>query len=85
MYWLYAEKTVSLNQQNFLQFKEIFFIWAYIKETEKKYLIESKKLFVWNTFFDVKKCFVLMKHNFWFKQNIFGSNKYLLESNKFLP
>ena len=26
--------------------------------TQKKYLMEWKKLFVWNTFFDVKKCFV---------------------------
>ena len=41
--------------------------------TQKKDLIESKKLFVWNTFFDVKKCFVLMK------QNLFDSNKISLD------
>ena len=41
--------------------------------TQKKYLIESKKLFVWNTFFDVKKFFVLMK------QNLFESNKISLD------
>ena len=41
--------------------------------SEKKYLIESRKLFVWNTFFDVKKCFVLMK------QNLFDSNKIFLD------
>ena len=29
--------------------------------TQKKYLIESKKLFVWKTFFDVKKWFVYME------------------------
>ena len=37
--------------------------------TQRKYLIESKKLFILNTFFDLKKCFVLMK------QNLFSSNK----------
>ena len=36
---------------------------AYSVITQKKYLIESKKLFVWNTFFDVKKCFVSMKQS----------------------
>ena len=41
--------------------------------TQKKYLIESKKLFVWNTFFDVKKCFV------WMKQNLFDLNKISLD------
>ena len=41
--------------------------------TQKKYLIESKELFVWNTFFDVKKCFVLMK------QNLLDSNKISLD------
>ena len=41
--------------------------------TQKKYLIESKRLFVWNTFFDVKKSFVLMK------QNLFDSNKISLD------
>ena len=41
--------------------------------TQQKYLIESKKLFVRNTFFDVKKCFVLMK------QNLFDSNRISLD------
>ena len=41
--------------------------------TQEKYLIEPKKLFVKNTFFDVKKCFVLMKQQF------FDSNKISLD------
>ena len=36
-------------------------------------MIESKKLFVWNSFFDVKECFVQMKHN------LFDSNKISLD------
>ena len=46
---------------------------ATFAHTQKKYLIESKKLFVWNTFFDLKKFFVLMK------QNLFDSNKISLD------
>ena len=49
--------------------RTIYFSWY----TQRKYLIESNKLFIWNTFFDVKKCFVLMK------QNLFDSNKISLE------
>ena len=30
----------------------------FLRHNQKKDLIESIKLFVWNTFFDVKKCFV---------------------------
>ena len=64
------------------------FLWGYVQDkiyadapqsihTQKKYLIESKKLFAWNTFFDVKKCFVLMK------QNLFDSNKISLDQINF--
>ena len=61
--------------RNVLKFKNILCYKGNVKfdYTENKYLIESKKLFVWSTFFDVKKCFVLMK------QNLFDSNKISLD------
>ena len=36
----------------------VMFDWNVRYATQKKYLIESKKLFVWTTFFDLKKWFV---------------------------
>ena len=55
--------------KKFLKIKKTF-LWPY---AQKKYLFESKKLFVWKTFFDVKKFFILMK------QNLFDSNKISLD------
>ena len=54
--------------------------------TEKKDLIESKKIICLKHFLWCKEMFCFNETKFaWFKQNIFGPNKYLFESNKFLP
>ena len=54
--------------------------------TEKKDLIESKKIISLNDFLWFKEIICLNETKFvWFKQNIFGSNKYCFEANKFLP
>ena len=54
--------------------------------TEKKDLIESKKIICLNDFLWFKEMICLNEIKFvWFKQNSFEPNKYLLESNKFLP
>ena len=54
--------------------------------TEKKDLIESNKIICLNDFLWFKEMICLNETKFvWFKQNIFGPNKYLFESNKFLP
>ena len=45
-----------------------------------------KKIICMKHFLWCKEMFCLNETKFvWFKQNIFGSNKYLFESNKFLP
>ena len=50
--------------------------------TEKKDLIESKKIICLNDFLWFKEIICLNKIKFvWFKQNIFEPNKYLFESN----
>ena len=50
--------------------------------TEKKYLIESKKIICLNDFLWFKEIICLNQIKFvWFKQNIFEPNKYLFESN----
>ena len=54
--------------------------------TEKKDLIESKKIICLNDFLWFKEMICLNETKFvLFRQNIFGPNKYLFESNKFLP
>ena len=50
--------------------------------TEKKDLIESKKIICFNDFLLFKEMICLNEIKFvWFKQNIFEPNKYLFESN----
>ena len=52
------------------------------RNTEKKDLIESKKLICLNDFLWFKEMICLNEIKFvWFKQNIFEPNKYLFESN----
>ena len=46
-------------------------LWIYTNSEKIFYWI--KKLFVWKTFFDLKKCFILME------QNLFDSNKISLD------
>ena len=77
LFWNCVFKGQKKNDRsNFLKHHQSLFF-KYFKTnntcTQKKDLIESKKLFVWNTFFDVKKCFVGMK------QNLFDSNKISLD------
>ena len=52
------EKSYSLAHFERLKILYNYFVQFYNSFAQKKYLIESKQLFVWNTFFDVKKCFV---------------------------
>ena len=50
--------------------------------TQKKYLIESKKMICLNDFLWFKEMVCLNEIKFvWFKQNIFEPDKYLYESN----
>ena len=54
--------------------------------TQKKDWFESKKMICLNDFIWFKEMICLNEIKFvWFKQNIFGGNKYLFEWNKFLP
>ena len=54
--------------------------------TEKKDLIESKKIICFDDFLWFKEMICLNETKFvWLKQNILGPNKYLFESNKSLP
>ena len=56
--------------------------WFSRVHTEKKDLIESKKIICLNDFFWFKEMICLNEIEFiWFKQNIFEPNKYLFESN----
>ena len=56
-----------------------------VYHTEKKDLIESKKMICLNDFLWFKEMICLNEIKFvWFKQNIFEPNKYLFESNNFL-
>ena len=48
------------------------------------FLKAKLSIFAWGLLVDDENYLIETKY-FWFKQNIFGPNKYLLESNKFLP
>ena len=58
---------------------------SFAQYTEKKDLIESKKIICLNDFLWFKEMICLNEIKFvWFKQNIFEPNKYLFESNFYL-
>ena len=74
-----SNKYLDLNNQDYK-------ISVSFNYTEKKDLIESKKIICLNDFLRFKEMICLNETKFvWFKQNIFGPNKYLFESNKFPP
>ena len=53
---------------------------------KKKIWLNKKKIICLNDFLWFKEMICLNETKFvWFKQNILGPNKYLFESNKFLP
>ena len=56
------------------------------KEHSEKIFDYIKKIIYLKHFLWCKEMFCFNETKFvWFKQNIFGPNKYLFESNKFLP
>ena len=72
--------------QFFKMFRSSFKAMDQSDHTERKDLIESKKIICLNDFLWFKEMTCLNETKFvWFKQNTFGPNKYLFESNKFLP
>ena len=64
-------------------FNDYFLVYLNFKDcTEKKDLIESKKIICLNDFLWFKEMICLNEIKFvWFKQNSFEPNKYLFESN----
>ena len=57
-------------------------VWKNMIHTQKKDLIESKKMICLNDFLLFKKMICLNGIKYvWFKQNISEPNKYLFESN----
>ena len=67
-----------------LKEKLIWYSMKLSRYTEKKDLIESKKIICLNDFLWFKEMICLNAMKFvWFKQNIFEPNKYLFESNQF--
>ena len=77
--WINYYQIQQFFHKNFV-LKNVFLMVSDIKEFIFYYL----SIFAWGLIF-VQENYLNETKFFWFKQNIFGPNKYLFGSNKFLP